>query len=571
MTVRASRPPIRVQVTRSLALTSSTRLQNASQESVLLKPAKDPKFSLLRRLVDASVGPIHRPADSSNQTDWYLPKNYGTQYRSGDFQEKLVSEELSIDGAVVEAALQSNETLNVFAEDMPRARDAEGSSSSLRELRNFHDVTFTKGRRIVSVSLLAGKALASYAPSAPFGDLVEAEGQPKTAHFLLWNMNDALAPETVFSSTHAVTCFHLMSASVLLCGLSSGQVAVYSVASGTLKSLTHVNESHRRPVVALEAEGGRVLSGAGDGQTIIWEVGVGEVGEMKKLQTVQLTRAENATELSIAGLRHLRGSSFAVATEEGEVALCDWQVKTAAGDERKPEYVKHLSSTRTFRPTVAFDKSELNDALLLVTDWAAHIFRPSLAEPLISTPPPPAYYSCGAFSRTRAGVVYLGRVDGTLEVWDLTDQSNKPLMTFAVGSAALTTLAFDLKGEALAAGDEHGHLHVLQVPGTLQTPQARETQFVHKLLAIEERRVAHFRARFAVLAEQREEREKTDLLENQRAQVASESAGKGGFSAGPKAGAAEAAGSDDAEVKKMQAEYDALKKAFEDKKTAKPK
>lgn len=55
---------------------------------------------------------------------------------------------------------------------------------------------------------------------------------------------------------------------------------------------------------------------------------------------------------------------------------------------------------------------------------------------------PPACYSCGVWSPSRPGVLFVGRTDGTLEVWDLRDQLQKPTALSAVSATQLTSLAF---------------------------------------------------------------------------------------------------------------------------------
>lgn len=46
------------------------------------------------------------------------------------------------------------------------------------------------------------------------------------------------------------------------------------------------------------------------------------------------------------------------------------------------------------------------------------------------------------WSATRPSIIYIGRKDGTLEVWDLKDQLRKPTATAAISACSLTALAF---------------------------------------------------------------------------------------------------------------------------------
>ena len=51
-----------------------------------------------------------------------------------------------------------------------------------------------------------------------------------------------------------------------------------------------------------------------------------------------------------------------------------------------------------------------------------------------------------------AGVLYLGRADGVLEVWDLLDRSHEPSMTANPTSSAITSLSFSPAGAPAAPG-----------------------------------------------------------------------------------------------------------------------
>lgn len=51
--------------------------------------------------------------------------------------------------------------------------------------------------------------------------------------------------------------------------------------------------------------------------------------------------------------------------------------------------------------------------------------------------------SCGgSFHSTYAGVLFVGREDGVLEVWDLLDRSHEPVLMATPSAAAITSLAF---------------------------------------------------------------------------------------------------------------------------------
>lgn len=73
-----------------------------------------------------------------------------------------------------------------------------------------------------------------------------------------------------------------------------------------------------------------------------------------------------------------------------------------------------------------------------------------------------AFHTCGCWSLTRAGVIFIGKEDGTLDIWDFIDQSHKWTIQYTVTSFGLSSLRFhDNLTNVLAVGDVEGTLHIL--------------------------------------------------------------------------------------------------------------
>ena len=79
-----------------------------------------------------------------------------------------------------------------------------------------------------------------------------------------------------------------------------------------------------------------------------------------------------------------------------------------------------------------------------------------------------AYHTCGCWSPTRAGVLFIGKSNGTIDIWDFMDQSHKWTMQYSVGSVALSSMKFhDYNNNILSVGSQEGFLHILELPFTL--------------------------------------------------------------------------------------------------------
>jgi hypothetical protein len=151
-------------------------------------------------------------------------------------------------------------------------------------------------------------------------------------------------------------------------------------------------------------------------------------------------------------------------------------------------------------PTVA-------GVFLVVTDFTFAIWRAGTPGALFVSAAAPAAHTVGMWSPSRPGVVIAGRADGTIDVWDLLDNTAKPAVSFALVSVPITSLQFRTQytsaagqkdKQLLAAGDSKGSLHILAVPHALKRGPANEAALFSALLDREAARAAYGAARAGV-------------------------------------------------------------------------
>lgn len=262
---------------------------------------------------------------------------------------------------------------------------------------------------------------------------------------------------------------------------------------------------------------------------------------------------EKQKEDSVGG-GQIFSSRFYCGTEEGEFVYADWRphaaaAKSTAGDARTSssggggahrdgddgddgvEYVQWLCRDH-FRPTVGLCASPFFPSIFLTASEATfHLWNVSQHKaseangPIFMSPLSLATITCVAFSPTRAGVIYVGKSDGMLEVWDFMDQSHRSSLSVGVTACALTSIEFrplissasstnnssssantstsssaaaaaagasksqpaaagaattsggaslNVKQQLVAIGDQIGNLHILEVPRTLARASSGE-------------------------------------------------------------------------------------------------
>ncbi|TYZ65638.1 hypothetical protein PybrP1_000589 [[Pythium] brassicae (nom. inval.)] len=294
------------------------------------------------------------------------------------------------------------------------------------------------------------------------------------------------------------------------------------------------------------------------------------------IYSIVLTKVESPGELGLkcfcfekqkedsVGGGQIFSSRFYCGTEEGEFVYADWRPHAATklassgdagsgprgsahrdgedgGGEDGVEYVQWICRDH-FRPAVGLCASPFFPTIFLTASeanfhlWNVSQHKASDANgPIFMSPLSLVTITCVAFSPTRAGVIYVGKSDGMLEVWDFMDQSHRASLSVGVTACALTSIEFrplvssassnsggasassstgssavsgtgavgadagkphqsalssspangaggagstglNVKQQLVAIGDQIGNLHILEIPRTLARASSGERQ-----------------------------------------------------------------------------------------------
>ncbi|ETL34455.1 hypothetical protein L916_13307 [Phytophthora nicotianae] len=292
------------------------------------------------------------------------------------------------------------------------------------------------------------------------------------------------------------------------------------------------------------------------------------------LQTLWLekTREETGVGSGEGGVLPLT-SKFYCGTEEGEFVYADWRPHAPVkggnkaddggrGDEGV-EYVQWLCRDHSrpilglcaspFFPNIFLTASESHFHLWNVSQQHEGAGDNTSNGPIFVSPLTPSVITCVAFSPSRPGVIFLGKADGMLEVWDFLDQSHRSSLSIGVTACALTSIEFrpqlvtnpsgtsanatnssgagagagrvkpmdgtgargrnnpgqnapnntstNIKQQLVAVGDQIGNLHILEVPRTLSRPTSGERAAMEAYFKRESERMKAARASKTGLSE----------------------------------------------------------------------
>jgi dynein intermediate chain 2 len=324
----------------------------------------------------------------------------------------------------------------------------------------------------------------------------EPPGMPKNSY--IWNINDPNRPEVTLEPTSPLCCmqWHHKIQDVLAGGSYNGSVSCFDLRAGSVKGVIKpvqtsvLEKSHHDPVYDVtwatqSRQGNDFFSVSTDGRVLWWD--------MRSLDapTDQLIlRDANNPEGKIYGGTCLHYNQdahphkFLVGSEQGFALNCQNRNKKAEciwrfGDEQG----KHHG------PIYAMQRNPIHlKYFLTVGDWSAKIWSEELKIPIMQTRYHNSYLTDGCWSQTRAGLFFLTRMDGFLDVWDFFYRQNEVAYSQKISDAVLTSIY--VQQSMCAIGDAEGTTSILSLCPALydQTLQPKEREIMLTIFDREFRR-----------------------------------------------------------------------------------
>jgi len=275
-----------------------------------------------------------------------------------------------------------------------------------------------------------------------------------------------------------------------------------------------------RKTVTGSGEFNQFCTVASDGQILFWDLRKAAEAQEEKLREEKTSKKEGWGPTAKLSLQHPEGSgelscSFGIldvpdelmspcrlfcVTEEGEFVTIQL---SGPGEENFVKGVRSVIPGHS-GPCTALQRSPFVPKVhLSVGDWSFTLWKEGVSSPLFASPFSACLLSCGAWSPSRPAVIFIGKADGNIDIWDLLDRSHEPSMTVNITSAAVTSMQFQSSThrQLLAVGDDQGTVHVMEVPRILRRSGNNEKMFTLTFFEREVKRVEYGQRR----AEQRKD------------------------------------------------------------------
>ncbi|PBP21594.1 WD domain-containing protein [Diplocarpon rosae] len=387
----------------------------------------------------------------------------------------------------------------------------------VKEVAQFYDERWSKKRMISDISFspkFPELLLASYTknPSAPH----EPDGLVQ-----VWNMHLHDRPEFVFHAQSDVLAakFSPFHPNLIIGGCYSGQVLLWDTRakSSPVQKTPLTGSGHTHPVYSVDIVGtqnaNNIISCSTDGVVCGWTVDMlAQPQERLTLTTPAPAKTEDLSPTCMA-FPQTDPTYFLVGSEEGTIFPCHRYDRAGAkaGVDQRVSYRGHAAPVMSIAFHPARGPVDLGDLVLSSSlDWSVKLWKvraPAATSttgvtgesqsvvPILDFTREDLVYDA-AWSPVKPGVFSLVDGAGTLEVWDITVDTEVPLSKVtpsarkggrSMMSKSLNKLAWDeLDGKRLATGGIDGTLTVFEVGpdlGGKESARNEEWSQVKKLVA----------------------------------------------------------------------------------------
>merc|ERR1719456_1753535 len=313
----------------------------------------------------------------------------------------------------------------------------------------------------------------------------------------IWDVTERNVPLTELRATSPLVCcqYNHKSVDYLIGGCYNGALNFYDLKKGnTPVAKSTVEVSHYDPiydVVWLQSKTqSECASVSSDGRLLFWDTrNLSEVMDSCLLTDGAKDDPKVLGGCSLEWMQEAGPTKFLIGTEHGITLSCSRKPKKAVevgtwfGQEEKGGHGKHFGRVYGCKRNPFHVKF-----FMTVGDWCAKLWMEELKGPLIVSPYYPAFLSAAAWSPTRAGVFFLTRHDGRIDVWDYFYRMNEVSLSQKVSDGPLTSLSVQAGGSLAAVGDADGVITLLQLCDGLVQMGPNEKNIIGQMFERETKR-----------------------------------------------------------------------------------
>ncbi|XP_026201778.1 WD repeat-containing protein 63 isoform X2 [Anabas testudineus] len=180
-----------------------------------------------------------------------------------------------------------------------------------------------------------------------------------------------------------------------------------------------------------------------------------------------------------------------IGTEDGEIVYTDWKMVKDDSGRMQSSKPLHCSNIHHWLVNTVQRSPFFKDIILTTGGWNFAIWKEGVMDgPIIVSQSYEQACTVGCWSPSRPAVFFIGKEDGSIEVWNLLEKSNEPVQVHAHATNAritsITPWIASPKQHFLAVTDYVGMVRVFEIPKKLYIPSRTESISVKKCFELGE-------------------------------------------------------------------------------------
>lgn len=309
-------------------------------------------------------------------------------------------------------------------------------------------------------------------------------------------------PETTLKPASPLVCMRYNPKSVdqLVAGSYNGLISFFDLRkSGAAPAETSIIEhSHHDPVYDVfwisSKTGNQCCSVSTDGWMLWWDIRHLAQPTHKLLLTDKDGLAFGGSSMEYN--TEAGPTKYLVGTEQGAVL----SVNLRNAKQNNGITLYDTGAGKHHGPVCAIQRNPThNKFFLTIGDWTARLWCEDLKTPIMSTIYHDSYVTAGCWSPTRAGVFFVTRMDGVVDIWDFFYRQNEVAYSHKVGDVALSSVSVQGNagsgGKLVAVGDCNGMISLMELSDGLAASQPNEKAAINGMFERETKREKNLRPR----------------------------------------------------------------------------
>jgi len=327
----------------------------------------------------------------------------------------------------------------------------------------------------------------------------------------VWDILNPNTPDAELVPPSPLCClrFNPKNTDTLVGGSYNGLITFYDLrkpTGSTAKEISPasaslIEKSHHDPVYEVfwinSKTGNQCVSVSTDGQMLWWDTRrLTEPTDSLEMSTDNKNNGQILGGSSLEYNSEAGPSKYLVGTEQGIVLLVNLKNRK----QNNGITVFDQGSGKHHGPIYSVQRNPANaKCFLTVGDWTARIWMEDLKTPIMTTKYHSSYLTAGCWSPVRAGVFFVTRMDGVVDIWDYFYRQNEVAYSHKVGDANLSSIAVQGNhqsgGKLVAMGDVQGTVSLLEVCESLAESQANERKAIDLMFEREMKQEKNLEAR----------------------------------------------------------------------------